>query len=123
VREGALAEVYFQLTRQPVFPSKPRYCVHRIKVNTRSTLQLRDLDELGPFAIDKAYLSGADYSRTQAIGDVANFLGFDSLLVPCVRWPCENLVIFTEQLAPEDLSVEETEFVDWDAWKSIRERR
>src|SRR5690242_17091094 len=37
-RNGALAEIHFHLSRQPVFPSKIRSVLHRIAVTTRRTL-------------------------------------------------------------------------------------
>jgi hypothetical protein len=67
-----------------------------------------------------------NYERTQAIGDAAYFLGFDGLLVPSARWDCKNLVVFTDQLAPEDMAIEESAVVDWSAWReeaATRRRR
>ena len=62
-----------------------------------------------------------DYERTQAIGDAAYFLGFDGLLVPSARWDCQNLVVFTDQLTPADMAVEESAVVDWSAWRKEAE--
>ena len=53
--------------------------------------------------------------------DAAYFLGFDGLLVPSARWDCQNLVVFTDQLAPEDMAVEESAVVDWPAWRKEAE--
>jgi hypothetical protein len=45
----------------------------------------------------------------------------DGLLVPSARWDCQNLVVFTDQLAPEDMAVEESAVVDWPAWRKEAE--
>jgi RES domain-containing protein len=52
--DGAVAEVHFQLSRQPVFPSKSRYGLHRIRVRTEKTLRLPDLDAMIPLGVDPA---------------------------------------------------------------------
>jgi len=116
-REGSLAEIHFHLSRQPVFPSKLVLLLHRITLCTRRTLQLV-VEALGGRGDRYGEL---DYERTQAIGDAAYFLGFDGLLVPSARWECQNLVVFTDQLAPEDMAVEESAVVDWPAWRNEAE--
>src|SRR5271168_4163692 len=40
--DGAVAEVHFHLSRQPVFPSKIKYGLHRIRAKTSKTLRLKD---------------------------------------------------------------------------------
>ena len=40
------------------------------------------------------------YGRTQEIGDAAAFLGFDGIIAPSARWPCQNLVIFSDSFGP-----------------------
>src|SRR6266851_2657099 len=50
--DGAVAEVRFHLSGQPVFPSKIRYGLHRIKVRTVKTLRLPDLDAMIPLGVD-----------------------------------------------------------------------
>lgn len=110
-REGSLAEIHFHLSRQPVFPSKLVSVLHRIVLRTRRALQLVNLS-----AVEEL-----DYEHTQAIADAAYFLGFDGLLVPSARWDCQNLVVFTDELAPEDMAVEESAVVDWPAWRKEAE--
>src|ERR1700730_4138178 len=48
VPDGAVAEVHFHLSRQPVFPSRIKYGLHRIKVQTGKTLRLPDLGAMVP---------------------------------------------------------------------------
>src|ERR1700674_4157441 len=52
--DGAVAEVQFHLSRQPVFPSKIRYGLHRIRVRTAKTLRLPDVDAMVPFGVEPA---------------------------------------------------------------------
>ena len=116
-REGSLAEIHFHLSRQPVFPSKLVSVLHRITLSTRRVLQLADLSAVEALGVPKDRYGEIEYERTQAVGDAAYFLGFDGLLVPSARWDCRNLVVFTDQLAPEDMAIEESAVVDWPAWR------
>lgn len=119
-REGALAEVHFHLSRQPVFPSKMRSVLHRIAVRTRRTLKLADLAAVEALGIAAETFSALDYTRSQEIADAAEFLGFDGIIAPSARWPCQNLVLFMDRFEKGDLLVVESEKVDWAMW---RERR
>ncbi len=122
-REGALAEIYFHLTRQPVFPSKIRSVLHRIAVRTARTLKLADLTAIEALGVSRETYASLSYERTQEIGDAAAFLGFDGILAPSARWPCQNLVLFRDRFAPHDLTVQESETVDWAAWRASQQRR
>jgi hypothetical protein len=121
-RDGAVAEIHALLTSQPVFPSRVRWRAHRVSVRCTRTLHFADMPSLAALGIDIANYKSRDYARTQEIADAAYFLDFDGLIAPSARWNCMNLVIFTDRLAPGDLSVEESdgETIDWDAWKRSR---
>jgi RES domain-containing protein len=122
--DGAIAEIHFHLSRQPVFPSKLTYGLHEIAVSTKKTLHFADLSALTPLRVDSSRYAEIRYQRTQVIGDAADFLGFDGLIAPNARWPCQNLVIFTDRLAPADLDVLSVAAIDWTAWrKSSRRQR
>ena len=121
-REGALAEIHFHLSRQPVFPSKIRWFLHRISIATKRTLKLADMAALEALGISRDDYRGLSYERTQEIGDAAAFLGFDGLLVPSARWPCQNLVLFLDRLDPDDLAAVESQPVDWAAWRASQQR-
>jgi hypothetical protein len=58
-----------------------------------------------------------DNERTQLIGDAAKFLGFDGIIAPSARWPCLDLVIFTDDIPPEGLELRRASVVDWRAWR------
>lgn len=119
-REGALEEVYFHLSRQPVFPSQLRSILHRVSVKTRRTLKLADLAAVEALGISRETYPSLDYARTQEIADAADFLGFDGILTPSARWSCQNLVLFMDKIGPQDLVAHESEAVDWDAWRRQR---
>ena len=116
-RIGAVAEVHFHLSRQPVFPSKLKYQLHRIRISTAKTLRLSDVDAMVPLGVDPARYREILYEPTQAIGDAAYFLGFDSIIAPSARWPCNNLILFTDQIALADFEVIESLEVDWTEWR------
>lgn len=120
-REGSLEEIHFHLSRQPVFPSKIRSVLHRISVRTQRTLRIANLAELNALGVTPETYGSLSYERTQEIGDAAAFLGFDGILAPSARWPCQNLVLFTEHFTPADLNVVSSEPVDWDDWKKRRD--
>ena len=115
--DGAVAEVHFHLSRQPVFPSKIRYGLHRIRAKTAKTLRLRDLDAMVPLGVDPVRYRDILYAPTQAIADAAYFLGFDSIMAPNARWSCDNLVLFTDQIAPAELETIDSSKVNWTEWR------
>ena len=115
--DGAVAEVHFHLSRQPVFPSKIRYGLHRIRAKTAKTLRLRDLDAMVPLGVDPARYRELLYAPTQAIADAAYFLGFDSIIAPNARWSCNNLILFTDQIALADTEVIKSAAVNWTEWR------
>ena len=119
-REGALAEIYFHLSRQPVFPSQVKSILSRISVSTRRTLKLADLAAVEALGVLPENYSGLDYGMTQEIGDAANFLGFDGILAPSARWAGQNLVLFTNRFDPDDLIIAEQETVDWAEYNRAR---
>jgi hypothetical protein len=118
--DGSLAEVYYHLSRAPVF-SSAHVRLHRLRVETRRTLRL-DLEMLESLGVEAGTYSAMDYARTREIGAAAHFLEFDSLLVPSPRWPRLNLVLFLDRLDPESMTVEEVREVNWPAWREQHKR-
>jgi RES domain-containing protein len=118
-RDGAIAELHALLALQPVFPSKISFRVHRLAISMKQSLQLTDLSVLSKMGIDTSRYQEREYRLTQEIADAACFLGFDGLLVPSARWACSNCVLFTDRIAPAELTVEETEqsAIDWQEWR------
>jgi RES domain-containing protein len=111
--DGAVAEVHFHLSRQPVFPSKIKFGLHRFRVRTAKTLRLRNLNAMIPLGVDPARYRGILSQPTQALGDAAYFLGFDSIIAPNARWSCNNLILFTDQIALANLQIIESSEINW----------
>ena len=105
---GAVAEMRYHLFKgQPVIPSRVFYRLFEFSVSTERTLQLLDLDALVALGADVSRYARLSYERrtdeyptTQAIGEAANFLGFDGLVVPSARASCLNVVLFADRLLP-----------------------
>ena len=114
---GALAEMYFHLSRQPVLPSKPAFTLNELEVSTKSTLKFADLTELEAIGVETSAYSDILYERTQEIGDAAAFLGFDGLIAPSARWSCLNLAIFCDSLRLSDIALKKSSAIDWDDWR------
>jgi hypothetical protein len=116
-KDGALAEIAYHWSQLTPMPSKPAR-ITRISVKANHTLKLlrANLLELG-VPIDERYVEPL-YERTQAIGAAVHFLGCDGLIVPSARWNCDNLILFTDsiQIVSDQLTVVDSELVDWLAW-------
>lgn len=123
-RDGAIAEIYSLLAAQPVFPSKLQSYVHRLEIAAEQALILADNQALERLGVEVARYREREYGQTQALADAAHFLGFDGLIVPSARWPCQNAVLFTDRIAPSAITLveSETEPVDWAAWRKGRLR-
>jgi len=113
-RDGALAEIGYRLSLEPVWPSMIEHEIHSIRAEIERTLRFANLASLEPFGIDAAGYRTFEYEATQALAAAAYFLEFDGLIVPNARFDCANLVLFTERVSA--LTVVETQPVDWDAW-------
>ena len=118
-RAGALAEIGYRLSLEPVWPSRLEHELHRITARTTNTIRFATIGSLSPFSVDTGRYKTFDYTVTQAIAAAAFFLDFDGLIVPSARSNDLNLVIFPEKLlVTEQLKVETAEPVDWRAWRS-----
>jgi RES domain-containing protein len=118
-RNGAIEEIYFHLSRQPVFPSVP-FQLHRLRLRVKQVLNIGEMKILERLGVDVSTFAGFDYDRTQAIGDAAFFLGFGGLIVPSARSAAKNMVIFPERVRPDEIEVEHSEPIDWKAWRAGR---
>ena len=123
-QDGAIAEIHALLSLQPVFPSKSEWFVSKLKVVAAQALRLADLPTLNRLGVDAARYADRDYGRTQEIADAAYFLGFDGLIAPSARWPCLNLVLFTDRIPPDRIRVVEARNrpVSWNAWRKRASR-
>jgi RES domain-containing protein len=119
-REGALAEIGFRLSLEPVWPSRIQHQLHEIAVKTDRALHFADVASLGAFGVDVARYESFDYAATQAIAAAAHFMEFDGLIVPSARHGSSNLVIFTDRGVASSLALRRSHPVDWSAWKNGR---
>jgi RES domain-containing protein len=115
LREGALAEIAFHWSQLTPRPTRPAV-LHRLGIAAERRLRLlrADPEELD---VDIAQYETINYHRTQEIGAAVAFLGCDGLIVPCARWSCENLILFTENHRLQNrLEVLSSEEIDWQSW-------
>ncbi len=118
-RAGALAEIGYRLSLEPVWPSRIEHELHRITTRTDNALRFADIGSLSTLGVDGRRYASFDYALTQAIAAAAFFLDFDGLIVPSARSAALNLVIFTEKIdVGERLKVVASEPVDWSVWRS-----
>ena len=116
--DGAIAEIDFVLSSLPVRPSKIKFVLHEIAVGVIEVLELTDTGRLSDLGVDMSSFAKFDYQRTQEIGDAAYFLDSDGLIVPSAHWQCNNLVLFTDRLTPDDLEQRESLPVDFEEWRT-----
>jgi hypothetical protein len=123
-RDGALAEIGYRLSLEPVWPSLIRHELHTIRVATKRTLRFADIASLRPLGVDATRYESFDYATTQAIAAAAHFLEFDGLIVPSARAPVPNLVMFLDQIVDDaQLVLSRSVAVDWNTWRRRRRVR
>jgi hypothetical protein len=122
-RDGALAEVGFRLSLEPVWPSLIQHQIHVLAVRAERTLRLVEIRELANLGVDISRYESFEYGATQAIAAAAHFLEFDGMLVPSARFACSNLVLFTDRVSHTGhLQLVSSEDVDWPDWRKKKRR-
>jgi RES domain-containing protein len=119
-RAGALAEIGYRLSLEPVWPSRLEHQIHRIRAQTERTLQIADVAGLAPLGVDISRYDSFDYTVTQAVAAAAHFLEYDGLMVPSARHASANLVVFMDRGGAGSLTIESSADVDWTAWRSVQ---
>jgi hypothetical protein len=120
-RDGALTEIGYRLSLEPVWPSKVQHQVHRIAARTERSLRFPDVAALVPFGVEAARYPSFEYAPTHALAAAARFLGFDSLIVPSARSSALHLVVFLDAILDDGaLTVLDSEDIDWDGWRRKR---
>jgi RES domain-containing protein len=117
--EGALAEVGYRLTLEPVWPSQIKHDLHALRIRAGRLLKFDGLKALAGLGVDVEKFGSFDYEATQAIAAAAHFLEFEGLIVPSARFEGSNAVLFLDrmQTQPELLK---TDSIDWRTWRSNR---
>lgn len=113
-QEGALAEISYYLGQLSPLPYK-LIMLHRLKTSLQKPLRLLRTD-LATLGVDMERYGEKEYRRTQEIGVAAEFLEYDGLIVPSARWPCDNLILFTDNLSAASIEVVGSEPIEWQTW-------
>ncbi len=121
-REGALAEIGFRLSLEPVWPSRIQHEIHELSATAERAMRFADLASLAPLGVDVSRYESFEYEATQALAAAAHFLEYDGLLVPSARHNSQNLVMFMDRGSPGSLEVVTTSLVDWASWRAKRRR-
>src|SRR5665213_2675825 len=114
-RDGALAEIGYRLSLEPIWPSRIEHEIHAIRIESERLLRFSNVSSLAPFGVDVARYRTFEYGTTQAIAAAAYFLELDGLIVPNARFDCLNLIVFVDRTPPPTLI--ETRSVDWEDWR------
>lgn len=116
-RDGAIAEVGYRLSLEPVWPSRIEHQVHQLSIKADRALRIDELAQLEKLGVDIARYESFEYGMTQAIAAAAHFLQFDALIVPSARHATSNMVLFLDQIqTPPELK--STKQVDWSRWRA-----
>ena len=121
VAEGALAEVGYRLSLEPVWPSRIEHEIHSVKIRAERALTFENLQQLEKFGVNIARFESFEYTATQAIAAAGHFLEFDALIVPSARFDTLNLVAFLDRLQTLP-ALTNTDNVDWRAWRARMKR-
>jgi RES domain-containing protein len=122
VPEGAVAEVGYRLSLEPVWPSRIEHEIHTLRIKADRTLIFENLQQLERLGVNIARYETFEYVSTQAIAAAAHFLEFDALIVPSARYDASNLVIFLDRLQGS-LELINTDRVNWHAWRARARRQ
>jgi RES domain-containing protein len=122
-REGALAEIGYRLSLEPVWPSRLRHEIHEMAARSDRTLEFLSLEGLAPLGIDVSRYESFDYTATQALAAAAHFLEFDGLLFPSARHNSTNLVLFIDRGISASVEIKSIESIDLNAWRNNRGRQ
>ena len=119
-REGALSEIGYRLSLEPVWPSRIQHEIYAISAKGERCLRFADIASLGPLGVDVPRYESFDYDATQTLAAAAHFLEFDGLIVPSARHASANLVVFMDREIAASLEVRSRESIDWTAWRRRR---
>ena len=90
--------------------------MHTLLLHTENSLRLLRSD-LASLGVDDGSYDAVLYDATQRAGAAAAYLGFDGLIAPSARWPCDNLMLFQENCEGKSSpSIVQTETVEWQGW-------
>jgi hypothetical protein len=114
--DGAIAEIHFRLGQEPVFPSRFKATLYKLRLSIEDVVRFDTLDALIPLGVDAAQYHRILYDRTQQIGDAVQFLGRSGSIAPNARWSCLNLVLY--DIDPNGIEIVEQTPIDWTDWRN-----
>jgi RES domain-containing protein len=117
--DGAVAEMHFHLNRgQSVFPSRMRHILYELRIRMSGSLVLADMDALARLGVVPSRYGEILYDRTQQIAAAADFMGYDGIIAPSARWACQNIVLFIDKSALDDIEEVGSSRIDWKSWRT-----
>jgi RES domain-containing protein len=98
-KQTALAEGNYVIssTGLPLRPGTRR-CIYEVELQLQAVIHLPVEELERGLSIRKRDLLSDDWTLSQTIGDVIDYLEFDGLIVPSARSDGKNLVIYHQQL-------------------------
>ena len=76
--------------------------VHRLSISLSRVAILETGNELTDRGLSKANLLSSEFDASQLVGGAIHWLGIPALVIPSARSDSSNLIIFPENLGPED---------------------
>jgi RES domain len=123
-RDGALAEIGYRMSLEPIWPSNIHHEIHRLDVALDRVLDLTDFKILAQLGVHEDSYEGHRYDSEQAVSAAARFLEFQAILVPNARYSGNNLVVYPDlEGALNGLTQMESEPVDWNVWRASNRNR
>jgi RES domain-containing protein len=99
-RDTAVAEWRYRMSLEPQAPSRP-FHLHRLSVELVGVLDIRDRAVLEALGVRYEDLRQSDPVSCRMVGQIADWMHQDGLLVPSVRSKGSNLVLLKNQVAPD----------------------
>lgn len=123
-QDGALAEIGYRMSLEPIWPSNIHHELHRVGVTLDRVLDLSDFKLLAQFGIHEDSYEGHQYDTEQAVSAAARFLEFQAILVPNARYSGNNLVVYPDlDDVLNGLTVMEGKPVNWNDWRARNRNR
>lgn len=114
--DGALAQVYYHLSRAPVMSSSDMR-LNQLDVTLDNVLVL-SIEQLRDLGVDDPRASRIDGHQARAVGEAAFMLDFQGMIVPSARWDCNNLVLFLDRIElNKNIRFQHQAEVNWPAWR------
>jgi hypothetical protein len=123
-RAGALAEIGYRMSLEPIWPSNIHHEIHRVEVALGRVLDLTDFRLLAQLGVHEDSYENHRYDAEQAVSAAARFLEVQAILVPNARYSGNNLVVYPDlDGALSSLIHAGREPVDWNAWRAANRKR